>query len=88
VFGGVLPLEKIGDTSDLSLVNYSGIYITAGATRFTVFAVHILLKVVWLMKGRIRNCDNGLHPSHRILQIPPPRMARMDDLYRLVRVTC
>jgi len=34
-----VPLEKIGDTSNFSLASlYNGIYVTAGATRFTVFA--------------------------------------------------
>ena len=40
VLGGILPLEKIGDTSDLALSDlYNGIYTTSPATRFTVFAV-------------------------------------------------
>jgi hypothetical protein len=39
VLGGVVPYEKIGDTDDLGLVTYNGIYATASATRFTIFAV-------------------------------------------------
>jgi len=40
VLGGILPLEKIGDTADLALNDqYNGIYTTSPATRFTVFAV-------------------------------------------------
>jgi hypothetical protein len=47
VLGGVLALEKIGDTADLSLAEtYNGIYNTAWATRFTIFAVFLLVLVV------------------------------------------
>jgi hypothetical protein len=40
VLGGVVPYEKIRDTSNSILTSsYNGIYVTAGATRFTIFAV-------------------------------------------------
>ena len=38
VLGGVVPWQKIGHTSN-TVLPYSGIYTTAGATRFTIFAV-------------------------------------------------
>jgi hypothetical protein len=38
VFGGILPRQKIGDTSNLSLT-YNNIYVTGWATRFAIFAV-------------------------------------------------
>lgn len=43
VLGGVVPLEKIGNTSNFSFTTlYNGIYTTAPATRYTIFAVNRL----------------------------------------------
>ena len=38
VLGGVIPYEKIRNTSGVVLTN-NGIYTTSGAVRFTIFAV-------------------------------------------------
>jgi len=79
VLGGVLALEKIGDTADLSLAEtYNGIYNTAWATRFTVFAVPIPPHCLCLIKGCVRMCNDRMDHHFCLLQIPPPRMAWLD----------
>lgn len=77
-------MEKIGDTSNFSLTSvYNGIYTTAPATRFTVFAVKSFVETI-LTVGCLRNSNCRVHYSNSVRQIPSQRMALLVCLYSLI----